>query len=257
MEHLAELRSRLIKALLAVTVGVIIAWLLYEPILAWLTVPYDDVRPMLEAKDIDTQLVTTGIGGAFQFQLKTSLIAGLVLSSPFWLWQMWAFVLPAMHRHEKRAAVMLTAICVPLFIGGAWVGYVTLPKAVELLVGFSPPGWQNLVNGGDYLSFATRIILLFGVAAQIPVVVVILNRIGAVSSAQLARARPWTIIGIFVFAAVATPTVDPISFLFLAVPMTVLYLVAEVITKVTDRRRGHSGTERWDDDEASALDAPD
>ncbi|MBA4608975.1 twin-arginine translocase subunit TatC [Aeromicrobium sp. Marseille-Q0843] len=254
-DHLAELRSRLMKALAAVVVGVVIAWYFYPEILDWLTAPYEQVRPTLEDEGIDTELVISGIGGAFQFQLKTSVIAGLVLSSPVWLWQLWAFVLPALHRHEKRAALLLTATCLPLFLGGAWIGYWTFPKAIELLVGFAPEGWTNLLNGADYLSFATRMILLFGVGAQIPVVVVILNRIGAVSGEQLIRARPWIIVGIFVFAAIATPTVDPVTFLFLAIPMSVLYFVSEIIARVTDRRRGRSG-ERVDDEEASTLDAP-
>lgn len=255
LEHLVELRSRLFKALLSLFVGVVVAWNFYPEILEWLTAPYEQVRPTLEAEGIDTELVVSGIGGAFQFQLKTSVIAGLVISSPVWLWQLWAFVLPAMHKHEKRAALLLTVTCLPLFIGGAWLGYWTFPKAIELLVGFAPSGWTNLLNGADYLSFATRMILLFGVGAQIPVVVVVLNRIGAVSGAQLIRARPWIIIGIFVFAAIATPTVDPVTFLFLAIPMTGMYLVAEVIARVTDRRRGRRA-DGLADDEASPLDSP-
>lgn len=255
LEHLVELRSRLFKAIAAIFVGVAVAWYFYPQILGWLTEPYEQVRPTLEAADIDTQLVVSGIGGAFQFQLKTSILAGLVLSSPVWLWQLWAFVLPALHRHEKRAAVLMTATCVPLFVGGAWVGYWTFPKAIELLVGFAPPGWTNLLNGADYLSFATRMMVLFGVGAQIPVVVVVLNRIGAVSGAQLIRARPWIIIGIFVFAAVATPTVDPVTFLFLALPMSVMYMLAEIIARLTDRRRGRK-TQMWDDEDASPLDSP-
>lgn len=256
VEHLTELRSRLMKSLAAISVGVVVAWIYYPEILAWLTAPYEEVKPVLEAKGINSQLVVSGIGGAFQFQLKTSIQAGLVLSSPIWVWQLWAFILPALHRHERRAALLLTATCVPLFIGGAWVGYWTFPKAIELLVGLAQSGWTNLLDGSDYLTFVTRMMILFGVGAQIPVVVVVLNRIGAVSSAQLVRARPWTIIGIFIFAAVATPTVDPITFLFLAIPMSVLYLVAEIIARVTDRRRGRTA-ETWDDDSASSIARPD
>lgn len=255
LDHLAELRSRLMKGLAAIALGVVIAWYFYPEILDWLTAPYEQVRPALEREGIDTELIVSGIGGAFQFQLKTSVVAGLVLSSPVWMWQVWAFVLPALHRHEKRAALLLTVTCVPLFLGGAWIGYWTFPKAIELLVGFAPEGWTNLLNGADYLSFATRMILLFGVGAQIPVVVVILNRIGAVSGAQLIRARPWIIVGIFVFAAIATPTVDPVTFLFLAIPMSALYFVSEVIARVTDRRRGRAD-QVLDDDKASRLDAP-
>lgn len=252
MEHLRELRSRLVKSILAIAVGFTVAIVLYMPILDWLTEPFNAVRPTLEAKGINTNLVMSGIGGAFQFQIKVSLIAGILFASPVWIWQMWAFVLPALHRHEKRAAIILTSMCVPLFVGGAWVGYLTFPKAIELLIGLVPTGWESLLTGSDYLTFVMRMMLLFGIGAQIPVVVVALNRMGAVSARQLARSRPWIIVGIFIFAAIATPTVDPITFLFLAFPMSAMYLVAEVIAHVTDRRRARAADDT-PDDVASSL----
>ena len=111
-----------------------------------------------------------------------------------------------------------------------------LPKGIHVLVSFAPESIQVLLNLGDYLSFMLRTVLVFGIAAQIPLVVILLNRIGAVSARQLAGARPWTILGIFVFAAIATPSTDPLTMLFLAVPMTVLYLVSELIARLTERR---------------------
>ncbi|RLV55646.1 twin-arginine translocase subunit TatC [Aeromicrobium phragmitis] len=254
MDHLRELRSRLLRGLLAIAVGVVVAWIGYPWILDWLTDPFNRVAPELEAQGIDARLIMSGIGGAFQFQLKTSLIVGLVISSPGWMWQIWAFVLPAMHRNEKRWAALLTALGAPLFIGGAAAGYYVLPTAVELLIGFVPEGWENLTSGADYLSFILRIMLVFGVAAQIPLVVVLLNRIGVVSARQLARARPWTILGIFIFSAVATPTVDPLTMLFLAVPMTALYLVSELIARLTDRRRANTRDELADTQPSSIED---
>jgi len=256
MDHLRELRNRLTRAVLAIVVGTVVAWIFYEPILDFLTEPYNDIRPLLAERGIDTDIVITGIGGAFQFQLKISLVVGLLISSPLWLWQIWGFVLPAMHRNEKRWAALLTATGAPLFVGGATLAYVILPKAMDVLIGFVPDGFGSLVTGAEYFDFIIRMMLVFGVAAEIPLVVVILNRIGAVSAAQLARARPWTIIGIFIFAAVATPTTDPLTMLFLAAPMAVLYLISEVIAKLTDRRRGSAAARRLADDEASPLDGP-
>lgn len=255
MDHLRELRSRLIRALLGIAVGVVVSWYFYPHILDWLTAPYEQVRPALEDAGINTELVMSGIGGGFQFQLKVSLITGLLISSPVWIWQLWAFVLPALLRHERRVAVFLTGLCVPLFLGGAWLGYWVFPKAIRLLVGFVPPGWTSLLTGGDYLTFALRMMILFGVGAQLPVVVVVLNRIGAVSGRQLVRARPWIIVGIFVFAAVATPTVDPITFLFLGIPMSLMYLVAERLAIITDKRRARV-SESSRDDEASPIARP-
>jgi len=255
MEHLRELRIRLTRAVLAILVGTIVAWIFYEPILDFLTEPYNDIRPLLAERGIETDIVITGIGGAFQFQLKISLVVGLLISSPLWLWQIWGFVLPAMHRNEKKWAALLTATGAPLFVGGAALAYVVLPKAMDVLIGFVPDGFGSLVTGAEYFDFIIRMMLVFGVAAEIPLIVVILNRIGAVSARQLAAARPWTIIGIFIFAAVATPTTDPLTMLFLAAPMVVLYLISEVIAKLTDRRRGKdAAANELSDDEVSPLD---
>ncbi len=254
MDHLRELRSRLTKGVLFIVAGTILAWIFYEPILEWMSDPYDTIRPQLEAKGIETDLVLTGVGGAFTFQLKISLIVGLLMSSPFWLWQIWAFVLPALHRAEKRWALLLTATGAPLFVGGAYVGFLVLPKAILVLIGFVPDGWGSLLTGAEYLNFVVRMMLVFGVAAEIPLVVTILNRLGIVSAKQLAGARPWIIIGIFVFAAIATPTTDPLTMLFLAAPMTVLYLLAEAIAKVSDRRRKRATAADIGDDELSSLD---
>lgn len=254
VEHLRELRGRLTKAVLFILAGTIFAFIFYEPILGWLAEPYESIRPSLEAQGIDTTLAITGVGGAFQFQLKISLIVGLLISSPAWLWQIWGFVLPAMHRHEKKWAFVLTGVGAPLFIGGAYLGYVVLPKAIQLLIGFVPEGWESLLTGADYLNFIVRMMLVFGVAAEIPLVVVLLNRLGIVSAEQLAAARPWTVVGIFVFAAIATPTTDPLTMLFLAAPMTILYFVSEVIAKVSDRRKHRRAATDIGDDEVSPLD---
>jgi sec-independent protein translocase protein TatC len=171
-----------------------------------------------------------------------------------WLYQVWAFVLPALHRNEKRWALLLTATGAPLFIAGAALAYVVLPKAFLVLIGFVPSGFENLVTGTEYFDFVVRMMLVFGVAAEIPLVVVLLNRLGVVSARQLAAARSWTIIGIFVFSAVATPSTDPLTMLFLAVPMTALYAVSELIAWIADRRRAKDEPAEIGDDEISTLD---
>ena len=253
LDHLRELRTRVFRAALAVAAGTVLAFVFYEQLLEFLTHPYVQIEPELAEQGIDTNLVITGIGGAFQFQLKISVVAGMVVSSPVWLWQLWAFVLPALHRNERKWALLLTAVGVPLFAAGVALAYVILPKAILVLIGFVPDGFASLVSGAEYYDFVLRMMLVFGVAAEIPLVVVMLNRLGAVSGAQLVNARPWTVIGLFVFAAIATPSTDPLTMLFLAVPMTVLYLVSEVIARVTDRRRAASAADEIADDEVSPL----
>lgn len=251
--HLRELRSRLVKALLAIALATIAAFIFYEPVLEFLTQPYYAIEDDLKAKGIDTTLVITGVGGAFQFQLKIAVVVGILAASPIWLWQLWAFVLPALHRNERRWAFLLAGTGAPLFLGGAALAYLILPKAFLVLIGFVPEGFENLVSGAEYYDFVVRMMLVFGVAAEIPLVVILLNRLGVVSGKQLAGARPWTILGIFVFSAIATPSTDPITMLFLAVPMTILYGFAEVIARVTDRRR-EKEQPQWGDDELSPLD---
>jgi sec-independent protein translocase protein TatC len=254
IEHLRELRRRLVRAIIWILVGTIVAWIFYEPILNFLTEPYNDIQPLLKERGIKSDIVITGIGGAFNFQVKISLVVGLLISSPFWLWQAWAFVLPAMHRNEKKWAVLLTATGAPLFVAGAGFAYLLLPKAMNVLIGFVPDGFGNLVTGAEYFNFIIRMMLVFGVACEIPLVVVILNRIGLVNSRQLARARPWIIIAIFIFAAIASPTTDPLTMIFLAAPMTILYFLSEIIAKLTDRKRAKSAEPELADDELSSLD---
>jgi sec-independent protein translocase protein TatC len=243
MEHLRELRRRLVISVAAIFVGTVVGWMIYPAVFEFIKEPYTQgIAPLLQRKGFDATLVLSGgIGTAFTFRLKVALVLGLVITSPIWVWEIWAFILPALHRNEKRWVYLLTAVGVPLFMGGITVGYLVLPKGIQVLVSFAPESIHVLLNLGDYLSFMLRTVLVFGVAAQIPLVVVLLNRIGAVSARQLAAARPWTIVGIFVFAAIATPSTDPLTMLFLAVPMTVLYLVSELIARVTDRRRATAG----------------
>jgi len=254
--HLRELRRRLVIGVFAIVVGTIVGWIIYPQAFDFLKQPYvDGIKPLLERKGFQADLVLNGgVGSAFSFRLKLALSIGLVISSPVWIWQIWGFILPALHRNEKRWAFLLTATGAPLFAGGIVVGYLVLPKGIQVLISFAPESVDVLLSLEDYLNFVIRTVLVFGVAAEIPLVVVMLNRLGLVSARQLARARPWTIIGIFVFAAVATPSTDPLTMLFLAAPMTVLYLISEVIAKLTDRKRAKAVPAELADDEASSID---
>jgi sec-independent protein translocase protein TatC len=242
MDHLRELRQRLLISVVAILIGTIAGWVVYPEVFEFIQQPYElGIAPLLNDHGFKAEMVLTGgIGSAFTFRLKVAFVLGLLAASPVWVWEIWAFILPALHRNERRWAYVLTGAGVPLFLGGVTVGYLVLPKGIQVLVGFAPQSIQVLLNLGDYLSFMLRTVLVFGLAAQIPLVVVLLNRIGAVSAKQLAAARPWTIVAIFVFAAIATPSTDPLTMCFLAVPMTVLYLISELIARFTDRHRNRA-----------------
>ncbi len=260
IEHLRELRTRLFKGVLAIVVMSIVCAFFYLDIFEALTDPFrSEVDRLAEEQGLDATLTFTDVTGPFIIQLKISLVSGIVLASPVWLWQLWSFVVPGLHRNERRWSMLFAAIAGPLFITGVAIGYYVLPKGLGILLGFTPEDVANLVEVNNYLNFILRMLLVFGVAFEIPVFVVLLNLAGVVTGKALGRARPWIVIGTFIFAAVATPSTDPISMLFLAAPMTVLFLISEVIARILDRRRGR-GTEvydQYDDDERSDIELPD
>jgi len=251
-DHFRELRARLMKSVLALVVATIASFFFYDQLLELITGPYNQARDQLGSKT-DTIIFVSGVGGGLTIQLKLCALSGLVLSSPVWLYQIWAFVLPGLHRNERRWTTVFVAIAGPLFAAGVAIGYYVLPKGLEVLISFTPAGLSNFNDFNDFFSFTVRMLLVFGIAFEIPFFVVLLNLAGVVSGRALGRYRPWIIIGTFVFAAVATPSTDPISMLFLAFPMLALFLLSEVIARVVDRRRGRVEATRWADDETSAL----
>jgi sec-independent protein translocase protein TatC len=252
-DHLRELRARLMRSVLALVVALVVALFFYDQLFDIIYHPYQVAREQLQGK-VDTRGTISGAGGPLLLQLKLCGVAAVVVTSPYWLLQIWGFIVPGLHQHERRWTRVFALVAGPLFLVGVGVGYYVLPKGLEVLIGFAPDKLQSLVDFGDYFSFFSRMLLVFGIAFEIPLFVLLLNLAGVVSGRSLGRHRPWIVVGTFVFAAVATPSTDPFSMLMLAVPMTVLFLVSEVIARVVDRRRGRLSFEGLADDEASALD---
>ena len=258
LDHLRELRRRLFISVVAVVAASVVAGFFYDQLLTLLERPfYESVAPLAAAKGLDARLTINTVSGPFTLLLKTALVTGIVVSSPVWLYQLWAFIVPGLHRHERRWTLVFGVVAGPLFIAGVLIGYYVLPKGIEILIGFTPGGVSNLVELSGYLSFVLRMLLVFGVAFEIPLFVVLLNLAGVVTGRQLGRQRPWIIVGTFVFAAIATPSTDPVSMLFLAIPMTLLFFISEVIARTVDRRRRardpEAAYDAWDDDEVSTL----
>ncbi len=252
-DHLRELRARLMRSVLALVVALVVALFFYDQLFDIIYHPYQVAREQLQGK-VDTRGTISGAGGPLLLQLKLCGVAAVVVTSPYWLLQIWGFIVPGLHQHERRWTRVFALVAGPLFLVGVGVGYYVLPKGLEVLIGFAPEQLRSLVDFGDYFSFFSRMLLVFGIAFEIPLFVLLLNLAGVVSGRSLGRHRPWIVVGTFVFAAVATPSTDPFSMLMLAVPMTVLFLVSEVIARVVDRRRGRLSFEGLADDEASALD---
>jgi sec-independent protein translocase protein TatC len=256
--HLDELRHRLVVSALAVVVATVVSFVFHSHILHTLTTPYCSLPDRYRLVDSKCTLVVTGVLDAFTVTLKLSVYSGLILSSPVWLYQLWRFVTPGLYSHERRYAASFVGSSMALFALGGVFAWLTLEKGLRFLLGFATGGVSSLLSFDSYLSFVVAMVLVFAVSFEFPLLVVMLNLVGVLHASRL---KSWTrgiIVGIFAFAAVATPSQDPFTMLALAVPLTILYLLAYLVTVVHDRRvarrDGPSLYEPVSDAEMAALD---
>lgn len=252
MDHFRELRARLLRVALLMLVVFIVAFIYYSDLFNLILHPYNHARDILSADDKASMPVINGVAGAISLQFKLCGLTAVVATSPYWLYQLWAFILPGLHENERRWTRIFTAFAGPMFLAGVATGYWVLPKGLEALISFTPKDVQSLVDISSYLTFVVKMLLAFGIAFEIPLFIVMLNLAGVVSGKALGKHRPWIVVGAFTFAAFASPAPDPLSMLLLAVPLTVLFLISEVIARFVDRRRGRSKPQ-WADDEASPI----
>ncbi|MCX5046948.1 twin-arginine translocase subunit TatC [Streptomyces sp. NBC_00201] len=262
-DHLRELRNRLAKAILAIIVVTTVAAFFYNDIINLLT------KPILDSVGCDqtfeqlaktrsghpcAQITINGLLAPFTLALKVSLMAGVVLASPVWLYQLWAFVAPGLHRHEKKYAYAFVGTGAPLFMMGAYFSYSVLPTTAKVLLGFTPQGTSNLLPLDDLLDLVLRMVLVFGLSFELPLLLVFLNLTGLITGKRMLGWWRGMIMAITVFAAVATPSTDPLTMLALAGPIWVLYFGAVIFSLLNDKRRQRREAEGPDDDEASDLD---
>ncbi len=254
--HLIELRNRLFVAAIAVVACAVVGWYLYDVVVAALTAPLDTINAD-PGTDREAALNYQGPTTAFDIQVKVSLWLGVMLASPVWIYQLWAFVTPGLTRRERWYAVAFMAAAVPLFLGGALLAWFVLPNAIVFLTGFTPEGQVNFIPADLYFSFVTRVLLAFGVAFLVPVVMVALNLAGLASARQLVKGWRVAIVICFVFAAIASPTPDITTMFALAGPMVLLYFGAVGIAAFSDwrrhRRAAAAGLSDLADDEAAPL----
>ena len=252
-DHLRELRARLLRSVVVLIAAFVALLFVYDVLLDLILTPYNDAKRAL-GDEVETKAYIKGAAGPLLLQLKLTGVGALILTSPYWLYQIWAFILPGLHAHERKWSRIFVTVAGPLFMAGVATGYYVLPRGLEVLIGFTPAQLENLVEFGEYFSFFTRMLLVFGVAYEIPLFVIMLNLAGVLTGRMLGEYRAWIVLGTFVFAAVATPSTDPFSMLMLAAPMTVLFLISEGIARIIDRRRGDALGMNLDDDVASELD---
>jgi len=240
-DHLRELRYRVIVTVLAVVVTSSLCALWYRPILNFVMWPWDAALVQLKAwnPQVATQVVNRDISGPFMLALKVSLVAGVLAACPIWLYQLWKFIVPALLENEKRYARNFLSSSIPLFLFGCAVGYMVLPEGISVMLQFTPQGLGiiNQLDLNSFLALELLLTLLFGVSFLLPVILVMLNLAGVVSGQQLKKARKFSIFGCFVFGAVATPSTDPFSMTALALPMAIMYVVAEVIARRHDAQK--------------------
>jgi sec-independent protein translocase protein TatC len=246
MEHLRELRNRVIKVALAVTAGSVVGWIVYNRVWNFISAPYCKLP---QPKGLGAlvlhqscQLYVTGLFDSLFLKLQISIATGIILSSPVWLYQVWAFLAPGLYRRERRWAYYFVGAAIPLFGIGATIAYFAMTKGLRFLLHLVPAHTTALITINTYLSYAGAMLLIFGLAFELPLVFVLLNMAGVLTHERFRKWRRVIIFLVFAFAAIFTPSPDPISMLLLAVPCVVLVEASEVFAWANDRRRARRGS---------------
>ncbi len=262
LDHLRELRKRIIRAAFFILIFSILGFVYYNQIITTLAEPVCDLKLAQSSGSNNCgSLFISGVLGPLNLQVKVAFLTGVIVSAPFWLYQLWAFIAPALHRKERRKSVLFIIAATPFFTLGAALAYYILPIAIRVLFGFTPDSLNNLVRFDDYLSFVLRIILIFGLAFELPVFLVSLNLIGVLSGRGILKPWRFAIFGITVFVAAFSPTADPLSMAALALPLIVFYFGAGGIALLVDKKRDRKSQQIGDNqaadiDQASPIDEP-
>jgi sec-independent protein translocase protein TatC len=264
--HLRELRTRVALALLFVAIGTAVCFWWYDHGLgALIRAPYCAIPAGNRALGTgssagDCTLLVTDVFGGAVVRLKIAAIAGVVVSAPLWLFQVWRFITPGLERNEKRYGLSFLVASITLFALGAVLAYYSLRAGLALLLGLAGNDVAVALTAKDYLGFVVSVLLAFGVSFEVPLLAVALNLVGVLSYAALASSRRWIFFLTIVFAAFVTPTQDPFTMLLMALPMCVLFEIAIQIARVVDRRRARrADVEHFrdlPDDEPSPLEVP-
>jgi sec-independent protein translocase protein TatC len=262
LDHLRELRKRIMRAAFFIFIFSILGFVYYDQIITTLAEPVCDLKLAQSSGSNNCgSLFISGVLGPLNLQVKVAFLTGVIISAPFWLYQLWAFIAPALHRKERRKSVLFIIAATPFFTLGAALAYYILPIAIKVLFGFTPDSLNNLVRFDDYLSFVLRIILIFGLAFELPVFLVSLNLIGVLSGKAILKPWRFAIFGITLFVAAFSPTADPLSMAALALPLILFYFGAGGIALLVDKKRDKKSqaigdNQAADIDEASPIEEP-
>ena len=243
--HLREFRVRLSWSAGFVIAGTVVGWFLFDPVFKVLQGPLLDVT---RERGIDAIVNFGTVVSAFDLRIQISIFLGVLMTAPVWLWNLWAFVSPGLKIRERRYAVGFVFSALPLFLLGTYLAWTSLPGFVVVLIGFTPEGSSNVINAAEYVLFAIRILLIFGLAFVMPVVLVLMNFAGLVTGKGILKSWRIALLIIATVSALATPTAEPMSMFLLMAPLTALFFTAVGIAVTNDKRRARKLAKFVDDD---------
>jgi sec-independent protein translocase protein TatC len=242
-EHIRELRNRLMKAALAIIIGGILGFVFRTHVLHALETPVCSIKGLHGVAQATKQcpngaIVFSGPTAQVSLSFKIAMYVGIVLASPVWLYQVWAFLAPGLYKKEKKYSLAFIGAAVPLFVAGVTVCYFLFPLIMQVLLSFlSGAGGATLLDASQYMTFILQMMTVFGVSFVLPLVLVLFNFIGIMSSKAMRKWWRGIVLAIFIFAAIAVPTGDPIGMSVLAIPICLLYFGAVGVAELNDRRR--------------------
>ena len=260
MDHLRELRNRVVKIALVVLIGAGASWAFYDRIWTFLQQPYCRAVGYCNKAQLGHTLIYSGVMDGFYLHFKVSLIAGAVITSPIWIYQLWAFIAPGLYSREKRWTYLFVGTAVPLFALGCFFAYLAMSRGLNFFISMSGGGLTALFTADSYLGYWIAMIIGFGLCFEVPLVLVILNLARVITHQRFKKSRRVIIFLVFVFAGIASPSPDPLTMLLLGGTVVALVEVAEVIIFFNDRRyvRLHPDLNAGlADDELSPIDTPD
>jgi sec-independent protein translocase protein TatC len=252
--HLRELRKRLFRSAFAILAGTIIGWELFDYVFKELQKPI--IRVAQEA-NVNATVNFGSIVSAFDLHFQVAFFIGLFITSPFWLYQIWAFLAPAFKRRERKYTVIFAFTSTPLFLGGAYFGWWLFPGFVRSLLGFTPEGSSNVINASEYVLFTVRVLLVFGLAFVLPAILVLLNSVGVLSGKSILKGWRPAIFLISLIGALATPVSDPVSMFLLMIPLLAFYYLSAAIALANDKRRERKSKEKLDGEDLATDYKPD
>jgi sec-independent protein translocase protein TatC len=260
MDHIRELRNRIVKALLALAAGMVIGLVFFRPVWNFITRPYCRAVTGCNTSSLGHTLAVTGPLDGFYLHIKVAFVVGVIVTSPVWLYQIWAFVAPGLYAREKRWTYIFLGTAVPLFLLGCYFAMLVMGRGLHFLIGMVPQNAVNFFTADTYIAYFIAMIVGFGLCFELPLFLVMLNQVGLLPHARFKKWRRVMIFCVFVFAGIASPSPDPITMLMLGGVCVALVEGAEVIVYLNDRRRARRNPDPYAglaDDELSPIELDD